>query len=184
MELCSTPRPVQSQQSSEGEWGWLWKAEKQCKRQVWEGCGSPPRRPRVHVSQPSYTAVPWEAKPRPTETNLLKYTQGICSHTHTHPPCSFHQGQQHLQLLALSLLLSGHSSAGREICQQALACLDRAWQADSPHSPEKRHTLPHLCITVLGTCVLTATWSRGQGNISHTLSGQCSKGKCFRLWIF
>lgn len=119
-ELCSTSGPVQ--QSSEGGVRLIrGETEKRCKRQIWEGCRSLPCQPRVYFSQSSYTTVPWEAKP--VETNLLKFTQDICSHTHKKNPCSFHQGQQNLQPQVYLLLLS-HASEGWEVCQLALTCLD------------------------------------------------------------
>lgn len=93
--------------------------EKRCKRQIQEGCRSLPCQPQVYFSQPSYTTVPWEAKP--AETNLLKFTH-LFLHTQKNP-CSFHQGQQNLQAQVYLLLLS-HASEGWEVCQLVLTCLD------------------------------------------------------------
>lgn len=68
---------------------------------MWEGCRPIPCQQWVCSSQPSYTAVPWEAKPHANRSNAETYTEDICSH----PKASLflHQGQQTLQPLALSL---------------------------------------------------------------------------------
>lgn len=81
--------------------------ENRCKRQVWEAAGHHHASPSAFLTA-FYTAVPWEAKS--AETNLLKFTQDIYSHTHTNP-CSFHQGQQNPQP-QVHLLLSLHASEG------------------------------------------------------------------------
>ena len=68
-----------------------------------------------------------------TEVIWLKYTQDICSLPKTClflPPRSIDSSAPHLEP-QVHLLISFQASAGQEICQQTLACLDFAWQADS-----------------------------------------------------
>jgi hypothetical protein len=108
--------------------------EKGCKTQIQEGCRSIPSQQRVYFSLPSYTRVPWEAKPQANRNNLLKYTQDICLHTKK-IPCSFHQVNKILSPSPLTLSLKCtsfilHAPEGGKICQQALTCLDSAWQTD------------------------------------------------------